>query len=204
VKTVFNAKTWIYWAQGLLCTLFGVGSCIIGVGILSGAIESSNGSNDRSVGAYPLAIGLLLLLVGALGLVNALGRRRPVLRCFREGVECNLVGATTLDAVPLVPGYFRVAWAILSGQGFRSNIVRIPWPAFRSADVGGSSLMQVLHLQAAATNTRTGQTVQSLTFKQLAFKDDLDTVEASLTRLSKDPQAQAELPPWPAAPALRP
>ena len=50
-----------------------------------------------------------------------------------------------MGGVPLVPGLVRVAWAILSLQGFRSHRVRIPWPQFEGAAVSGFPNMFVLN-----------------------------------------------------------
>ena len=93
-------------------------------------ITDANGNVRPQAGQILVVGGCCFLAVAALAIFNILARMTPVIRCYREGIECKLIGVSSLDAVPLVPGLVRLAWTILSFQGFRSQRVRIPWSQF--------------------------------------------------------------------------
>ena len=75
------------------------------------------------------------LLVFALAAYEIFARRRPLLRLCREGIEIVQIGESSLDGFPLIPGLIRVAWLILSTQGFRHPAIRIPWRSVQMCGV---------------------------------------------------------------------
>ena len=84
---------------------FALFSLVLGVMFWTGAMTDANGET-RPDGGPPMVItGICLLVAGILALFNIIGRFTPLIRCYREGIEFNLVGATSLDGVPMVRGF---------------------------------------------------------------------------------------------------
>ena len=141
-------------------------------------------------------VGSCLLAVAALAFFNIVCRAAPLIRCYREGIECNLISASRLDSVRLLPGEIRLAWLILSLQGFRSHRVRIAWSEFAGASVSGHPMAYVLTLNGAGRNLKTGRTVERVSFKQAALNDMPQRVAESLSFFAIYPFQRAELPTW--------
>lgn len=200
IRDRFRGKTWIYWAQMIGCGGLGLFSVIFGALFWTGTMTDANGEVRPQAGPPMVIIGCCLLAVAVLAVFNIVGRIPPIVRCFREGIECNLVGATSLDGVPLVPGLVRVAWTILSLQGFRSQRLRVVWTEFGGAQVGGIPMAYVLSLNGAFTNLRTGQTTNEIVFKQAALKDHPERVADTLNQLAADPDRREQLSSWPSTP----
>jgi hypothetical protein len=198
IQDRFRGKTWIFWVQLFGCGGFGLFGVILGALFWTGAMTDANRKVRPEAGPPLTFAGLGLLAVAGLAAFNIAGRVRPIIRCYREGIECNLVGATSLDGVPLVPGYVRVAWTILSLQGFRSQCVRTPWTKFRGAKVGGLPMAYVLSVNGSFSNLKSGQVKNGLTFKQVALKDDPNVVAGVLNRLAADVSVRDQLSSWPA------
>jgi hypothetical protein len=74
-----------------------------------------------------------LVLVFALVAYQLRARRRPLLRLWREGIEIVQVGTSSLDRIPLIPAFIRLACLIVSTQGLRKRVVRVPSKYFRDA-----------------------------------------------------------------------
>jgi hypothetical protein len=192
----FRAKTWIYWAQFVICGALGLFSVTFGALFWTGRLADADGEPRPQTGPPLVIVGCGLLAVAVLAAFNIVGRGPPMIECYRDGIECNLVGASSLDDVPLVPGVVRVAWTILSLQGFRSQRVRIPWPQFGGAQVGGIPMAYVLTLNGAVTNLKTGRVTQWVAFAQAALKDDSQHVADTLNRFALDARAREQLPSW--------
>jgi hypothetical protein len=196
VQDQFRGKTWIFWAQFIASGALGGFAVLFGVLYWTGAMTDAGGRVRPEAGPPMVITGSFLLVVAALAAFNIVGRITPIIRCFREGIECNLVGATSLDRVPLVPGSLRLAWSILTLQGFRSQRVRILWPEFRGAEVRGLPMVYILLLHGTATNLGTGSTAPEVKFKQVAFKADPREVADALNRFAADPECRAQLATW--------
>lgn len=74
--------------------------------------------------------------------------RKPLLRICEEGIEVNIIGASSLDGVLLIPSLIRVAWLVLSLQGFKKQIGWIPWELFHNVEVAGLPMMRSLVIDA--------------------------------------------------------
>src|SRR5687768_117285 len=102
MRDYFPAKTWTYWVQLILCGGMGLFAVLFGVLFWTGILTDASGEDRPSAGPPMVIVGSCLLAVAAMAAANIAGRVRPVVRCFRRGIECNLVGRTSLDEVPLV------------------------------------------------------------------------------------------------------
>jgi hypothetical protein len=192
----FAAKTWIYWVQLVLFGGMGLFAVTLGTLFWTGAMTDASGEHRPQAGPPMLIVGCGMLAVAALAAFNIVGRIPPLIRCYREGIECNLVGASSLDGVPLVPGLVRVAWAVLSLQGFRSQRVRIPWSQFEGAAVSGFPMAYVLTVSGVATNLKTGSVTHGVTFAQVALTDHPQRVADILNYLAAEPAWRAQLAGW--------
>lgn len=193
----FYGKTWIFWVQLIVFGGFAAFSMAMFAVFCAGALPPASG--EISPGPPLLIFGIVFSVIAALAAFNIVARFTPIIRCYREGIECKLIGATSLDSVPLVPGLIRVAWTILSCQGFSSQRLRIAWEDFVCARVGGMRMAYVLTLVGLAINTRTMHARDSLAFHQVALSDDPQWVAQTLNRLAVNPGQREHLPSWQAA-----
>ena len=197
MKDRFRGKTWIYWAQLIVCGIIGLCNVILGILFWTRAMADVRGVARPEVGPPAIIGGCCLLAVATLAAFNIIGRVTPIIRCYCDGIECNLVGASSLDGVPLVPGLVRVAWTILSLQGFRSQRVRITWPHFAGAFVSGIPMAKVLTLNGAVMNLKTGRVTEWVAFRQAELKDDPKQVADVLNHFAAEPTRRDELAHWP-------
>jgi hypothetical protein len=196
----FPGKTWIYWSQFIICGDLGLGSVILGGLFWTVTMKDALDKPAPEAGPPMVITGSCLLIVAALAAFNIISRHTSMIRCYRDGIECNLIGVSSLDRVPLVPGLLRLAWTILSVQGFRTQRWRIPWSQFAGADVSGIPMAYELTLKGAVTLVTTGRVTHSIAFPQFALKDDPQQVADVLNHLATDPQRRDELPAWPTLP----
>jgi hypothetical protein len=196
VQDRFNGKTWISWAKVVLSGPAGLFCAVNAVLFLCGLQTDANGQGAPLL-AIPFGImALVFLPIAAMGGANIVASRTPIIRCFREGIECNLVGNTSLDHVFGVPGIVRVAWKIYSLQGFRSSRVRIPWSQFRAADVAGITMAYRLGLHGLATNLRSGHTSEQIVFRQSDLTIHPNQIAEVINGFAANPAARDELPSW--------
>jgi hypothetical protein len=196
IQDRFRGKTWIFWARLLASGVLGIFGVIVGPLCWTGALTDAKGQVRPDAGPPLTIIGLGLLVVALLAAFNIVSRFRPTIRCYREGIECNVVGATSLDGVPLVPGAIRVAWAILSLQGFRSRCFRTQWTDFQGARVSGLPMAYILSLHGTFANLQSGKVTNGVAFKQVALRDDPKVVAGILNQLAADPASRDQLSSW--------
>lgn len=195
----FYGKTWIFWAQLVILGPFGLFAVVLGERFWTGAMTDANG-NPRPAAGPPMVItGSVLLVVCLMAALHVARRVRPIVRCYRDGIECRLIGETSLDRVPGVPRFVRLAWAILSLQGFGARRVRFAWPQFDRARVGGRLMAGWLALDGSAVDARTGLDAGPVLFAQVAFRVPLQDVAEALNGFAGDPAARGRLAAWPSA-----
>lgn len=192
----FFAKTWIHWAKLLVFLPLGAFAIVAGVLFWTGTLTDAHGV-VRPSGGPPLVIfGCLFIFVAAMALARILASIRPIIRCYRSGIECNLAGVTSVDGIPLVPGVIRVAWAIFSTQGFRAQRLRIQWDHFHGAEVRGLPMALVLAVHGTATNVSAEFAASVITFKQAALREHPQEVAESLNHLAGNSTRRDQLPDW--------
>ncbi len=189
-----RGKTWMFWAQLIICGLIGLNSVILGALFWTGAMVDARGNPRPQAGPYSVSAGIGLLAAAALGLSNIVHRTGPLIRCFRDGIECKLVGRSSLARAPLVPGLVRIAWLILSLQGFRAERFWIPWAEYSGARVSGVSGAYVLTLHGSARSLTSGEQTDCIAFRQVEFKDHPQQIADVLNDFAAEPSRRAELP----------
>ncbi len=143
-----------------------------------------------------------MFLVALLGWFNVYARLKPLLRICEEGLEINIIGASSLDGVPLIPNLIRVAWSIVSLQGFKKQIGWIPWEMFRDVQVSGSPMMRSLVIIGTVAyptfrgddlNAKIGDSI-SVAFRDADFQDSLDAIASTIRAFYDNPKARNALP----------
>jgi hypothetical protein len=192
----FYAKTWIFWAKLLLLGGIGLFTVVFGVLFWTGTMVDANGAARPQAGPPMTIIGTFLLMAAGLAFFDIIARIPPLIRCYREGIECNVIGTTSLDGCQLIPGIAQTAWAILSLQGFRSQRFRAPWTDFSGADVGGSPMAYVLLLEGSFANPMSGKVIHDLLYQQVDFSDDPQFIASILNGFAQDDTLRKQLSSW--------
>jgi len=200
LATVFYAKTWYFYVGATVITLLALFSSIMGPLFLFEIMKRADGQPGTDAGVALSIMALPLWLVALLGWFNVSARQGPLLRLCREGLEVNVIGASSLDGVPLVPAVMRVAWLILTLQGFKKQIGWIPWELLRRVSVAGPPMMRTLAIDATVIYPRsrgdalTAQLGNGIGFRDAEFQVGLDTIASSILAFSGDPEARGVLP----------
>jgi hypothetical protein len=192
----FRAKTWIYRAQLFIFGPFGLFAAGFGIACSTGRMTNADGEPVPRTTAVPLLIVAgFMFVTAALALFNLIARATPTIRCYREGIECKLIGAVSPVARAL-PSKLRFLWMIVTLQGFRSASYRMRWSDFRGAQVTGTAMDYNLTLLGRATNVITGKTSAALTFPQVYFVDRLQTIAEALNEFAMHPELREGLGKW--------
>jgi hypothetical protein len=192
---VFRSRTWHLAAAALMLGGIAVFGLILGPLFLLGVVTPADGDPEHGrSGGIGLTCGSLLIAMLALPvLFRWWARRQPVVRPYGEGVLLRLVGRSSLDRVPLVPGLVRVAWAVLSGQGLRVQSYRVPWDELTEVTVAGVPMARMLVVQWLPPAT--GGALE-VSFAQDEFAYPPTEVASALRRLKYDRKAREGLPSW--------
>lgn len=191
LPTEFSGKTWIFYAQALILGCLGTFSLICGPLFLFGVVKPANGKPGTDAGIALSIIAIPLLLIAALAVFNILARRRPIIRILPTGIEVNQIGCSSLDAVPLLPGLLRVAWLIVSRQGFRQQLLFAPWESFSHAMVVGPVMSRTLIILGKFCPTTASGPVDSgkvhgqIAIHEVAFTSDVTQIAAAINEYSR-------------------
>jgi hypothetical protein len=202
-KTEFRAKTWIYLARLILFGFFCVFGLTMGPFLLTVATNRPNNQHLKKAGlGITTVTACIFLPATVLAGFNVWARRLPLLRIRRDGIEVHVIGLTTLDGVPGVPGLVRFAWGVLTTQSFRSRILRARWAEIQGARVSGLPAMRVLTFDATfwarpGTSSHAVAPVgHQVVFAQVDFKRPLQDVANAIAFYARNPATRAELPSW--------
>ena len=125
-----------------------------------------------------------------------------MLRLCREGIEFVEIGSSSLDGIPLIPELIRIAWLILSMQGFRKRVVRVPWRDFQDAWVSGPPMARRLTIDASgslaiAEELPPGTFVaDQLVMTEVMFSTPLDEIAAAILLYAENPIDREHLASW--------
>ncbi len=173
---------------------------IFGPLFLFDVMKRADGKPGTEAGVAMSIMAVPMVLFAMLGWINVYARRRPLLRVCEEGLEINVIGASSLDGTPLIPNLVRVAWLIVSLQGLKKQTGWMPWEMFRNIEVAGLPMMRSLVIDATIAyptfrgNAVTAQIGNSVAFRDAEFRDPLELIASTIRAYNDDPDARKELP----------
>ena len=161
---------------------------------LTGAMKRANGepAKDAGIGITAVTVGLMVPAT-AMAWFNLRARRPPLLRIGRDGIEVRVIGQTTLDGIPGIPGVARFAWGVLSTQSFRSHTLRCAWKEIQKPRVAGLPGMRVLILDGTfrpipnASSSVAEPVGNQIIFQQVDFKRPLQEVAEAIAFYAENP-----------------
>ena len=199
-KSAFYAKSWYLYVGAIVFTVLGLFCAILGPLFLFDIMKRADGKPGTEAGVAMSIMAVPMLLVALLGWFNVYARRKPLVRLCAEGMEINVIGASSLDGTPLIPNLVRVAWLILSLQGFKKQIGWIPWEMLRNIEVVGLPMMRSLVIDATIAyptfrgDAMTARIGDSISFRDSEFQDSLEVIVSTIQEFYRDPDARAALP----------
>lgn len=196
IRDQFWGKTWLWWVQALIVGGLGLFGVTLGVLFWTGVMTDARGEPRPAAGPPLVIIGSACLIVAVMPLCRLMYLRKPVVRCFRDGLECRMFGTTSLARYPRIPKLVRMVWAIVSLQGFRGQCFRVTWPELADVSWGGLPMVQELWIRGRIVDRKTGKSCEQLTLGQVMFIDSPKVIAAWLNGFAADPIAQASLPEW--------
>ena len=200
MPTAFYSRQWFRYVSAVFCTLLAAFGLVIGPPFLFGILKDANGQPAVDAGIALTLLSIPLTLVATLHWFQIAARRRPVVRLCQEAIEVNVIGSSALDGAPFVPPLVRVAWLILSLQGFRSQIGWIPWSLFRGVHVAGIPMARRIIIEGAVIypsfvcNQSKATFGDGIEFDDAEFVAPLDQIAAAIESFHADPDARAVLP----------
>ncbi|MFO1002829.1 MAG: hypothetical protein U0936_21065 [Planctomycetaceae bacterium] len=209
-QTQFSGKTWIFLVQALVFGGFALVSLTLGPLFLFEIMKDARGQPARDAGVALTVMSIPLLLVFALAVFNIVARRRPLISLYREGLAINMIGSSSLDGIPLIPGMLRVAWLILSLEGFRQQMLFAPWQSLKLTHVYGLPMMRQLTIAGSIFRSTDGDVAnsaalaQQVTIPEVAFDESLDQIAATINAYCQNSELRNQLSSLNGAPPLRP
>ncbi len=200
LESVFYAKSWYFYVAAILFTMLAAFCTILGPLFLFEIMKRADGKPGTDAGIAMSIMAAPIWLIALLGWFNVYARRKPLLRICKEGLEINIIGASSLDGVPLISNFVRVVWLIMTLQGFKNQIGWIPWDTFRSVDVVGMPMMRSLVIDATVVyptfrgDDLTAKIGNSVTFLDADFQNALEAIASSIIEFSEHVDARYDLP----------
>jgi hypothetical protein len=173
---------------------------ILGPLFLFDIMKRADGKPGTEAGVAMSIMAVPMFLVALPGWFNVYARRKPLLRVCTEGMQINVIGASSLDGTPLIPNLVRVAWLILSLQEFKKQIGWIPWEMLRNIEVVGLPMMRSLVIDATIAyptfrgDAMTARIGDSIAFRDAEFQDSLEVIASAIQQFYNDPDARIALP----------
>ncbi|MDX1964170.1 MAG: hypothetical protein SFX18_13535 [Pirellulales bacterium] len=200
IPTQFTAKTWIYSIQLIVFGGLAAFCFLFGPLFLFGYLKRADGKSAFEAGIALSVMSLPFLLVAALAAFNLLARRRPLIRICQEGIEINLIGSSSLDNVPYLPGLVRVLWLVFSLQGFRQQLLISLWESLHQSKVSGPPMARTLTLigafyrQGLSGPNQQTPVATRITFPEVAFARPLHEVASALRAYCQNSELRSNLP----------
>ncbi|RCS49452.1 hypothetical protein DTL42_13075 [Bremerella cremea] len=196
VKSVFFAKTWYLYVGAILFSMLALFFVVSGPLFLLRIVGQGDARKATEAGVALLVMSVPMCLVALLSWFNVYARRRPLLRICKEGLEVNVIGASSLGGGHLVPVWVRVAWLVLTRQGFKRRVGLIPWHMLRHVGVSGLPMMKKLEIEGTiifpagyGDNTK-DQVLESIAFDEADFRDSLVLIASAIHVFQDDPEAR--------------
>jgi hypothetical protein len=204
----YPGKTWIYTAQAVLFGGLGGFAIVLGPLLLNGAIRPAHGDPGTSAGIALTVMSLPLLLVFAGAVSRHRAHRKPVLRCYRQGIEFDRIGDSSKRTL-LVPPLFFVLWSHVTGRAFQRQILRLAWSEMHEVTVIGMPMARELFIRG---EWRLGQnqtdkmfdaglnearhSLPALAIPEVTFVRRLSDIATEIETVANNVRLQQELPPW--------
>ncbi|NNE00228.1 MAG: hypothetical protein HKN47_23150 [Pirellulaceae bacterium] len=198
-RTDFYAKTWYLNVAAVVFTCLGGFSALFRPLFLFEIMKRADGQSGTEAGTALSIMAIPLVLVAILAWFNVYARRKPLLRICKEGIEVNIIGASSLDGVPLIPTMVRVAWLILSGQGFKQQIGWISWNQINNVQISGLPGVRSLVIDASLVKpVARGEKTRTLlgskiNFRDAELRDPLESVAGAIWHYHHQPAARQSL-----------
>ena len=199
-KPAFYAKSWYLYVGAIVFTMLALFCAIFGPLFLFDIMKRADGKPGTDAGVAMSIMAVPMFLIALLGWFNVYARRKPLLRICEEGMEINVIGASSLDGTPLIPNLVRVAWLILSLQGFKKQIGWIPWETLRNIEVVGLPMKRSLLIEATIAypafrgDAMTARIGDSIAFRDAEFQEPLEVLVSTIQEFYNDADARGALP----------
>ena len=199
-KPAFYAKSWYLYVGAIVFTMLAMFCAIFGPLFLFDIMKRADGKPGTDAGVAMSIMAVPMFLIALLGWFNVYARRKPLLRICKEGMEINVIGVSSLDGTPLIPNLVRVAWLILSLQGFKKQIGWIPWETLRNIEVVGLPMMRSLLIEATIAypafrgDDMTARIGDSIAFRDAEFQEPLEVIVSTIQEFYNGPDARGALP----------
>ena len=199
-KPAFYAKSWYLYVGAIVFTMLALFCAIFGPLFLFDIMKRADGKPGTDAGGAMSIMAVPMFLIALLGWFNVYARRKPLLRICEEGMEINVIGASSLDGTPLIPNLVRVAWLILSLQGFKKQIGWIPWETLRNIEVVGLPMKRSLLIEATIAypafrgDAMTARIGDSIAFRDAEFQEPLEVLVSTIQEFYNDADARGALP----------
>ncbi len=142
----FKTKMWHRYPVAYVFSLLAIVNILLGPLYLTGILKPADGRPGQQAGIFLTCLAVPFTATAVLMWSQLLAFRRPLIRIYDDGIEVNFVGPTQLDNTPLIHPLMRIAWSVLSGQGFKQRIGWIPWEHFAGAQIVGPPMMRCIIL----------------------------------------------------------
>ena len=199
-KTNFYPKRWYVVLFAMVFTMFAIFCAIFGPMILLDMIKKADGSSGREGGIALSIFAVPFSLFALFGWFRVYMSSKPLLRICNEGLEINVIGASSLDGIPFIPSWIRVALLSVSLQGFKKQIGWIPWDSLRNVELSGLPMLRSLVIDATIVYPSFKGDVIAATigdkivFCDAEFKDPLESVFKIIQVYHQNPEARTVLP----------
>ena len=199
-KPAFYAKSWYLYVWAIVFTMLALFCAIFAPLFLFDIMKRADGKPGTDAGVAMSIMAVPMFLIALLGWFNVYARRKPLLRICEEGMEINVIGASSLDGTPLIPNLVCVAWLILSLQGFKKQIGWIPWETLRNIEVVGLPMKRSLLIEATIAypafrgDAMTARIGDSIAFRDAEFQEPLEVLVSTIQEFYNDADARGALP----------
>ena len=202
IQIEFRAKTWIYFPLSVIFGGLAAFSLILGPLFLFGVMKDARGAPATDAGIALCSMGIPFGLIFALNAFNIRARQRPILCLCREGIRIVVIGSSSLDGIPMIPAVVRVAWLIISTQGFRQKLFVCPWAWYQDVYVSGMPMARRLTIVASRSlpnyeSIPSGAyTAEEVVLAEAAFDTPLDRIADAIKWYANSSQSRSDLPSW--------
>jgi len=195
-QSVFYGKRWIAVVQSVTAGLFALFILIYGPLFLLGIIKGSK-EPDASAFASLCLLAVCSLALFGLTLFHLKLLKRPLLRICKEGLLwSSTIAASKTSQMPF--GIFHSLQILIAAKSNATDLC-IPWEDLKEIRVI-KLLTKSLLVRGVFKKFSSGAleviNLSEVSLVDAIFKDDLNTVAASITAYSNDKNLAAMLPSW--------